>query len=125
MSVENNMAIADTSLYVPASVRSIEITSPFYDALVSLIRNTTLPAVIASLKDTGRYYALSWTRESAPKQAHCFWDSDAYKVMEAVCYYLMREEDSKLQEDLDTYVGYVKAAQWEDGCVAFLPRDQS
>lgn len=116
------MAATNTGLYVPASVRSVDITSPFYGSLVSLICDTTLPTVIASLKDTGRYYALSWTRQNAPKTAHCFWDSDAYKVMEAVCYYLMKQEDSKLRKDLDTYVEYVKAAQWEDGCANLLPR---
>lgn len=103
------------ALYHPVSLKAVALSSPFYQSLDSLIRSTTLPTVIKSLKDTGRFYALSWTRGNAPKTAHCFWDSDAYKVMEAVCYWLMKKEDEQLRQDLDEYVSYVKAAQWEDG----------
>lgn len=103
------------ALYQPARLNSVDITSPFYKDLAKLIRTTTLPTVINSLKETGRFYALSWTRGNAPKTAHCFWDSDAYKVMEAVCYWLMKKEDEQLRRDLEEYVGFVKAAQWSDG----------
>ena len=103
------------ALYTPAGLKAVELTSPFYQNLADLIRTTTLPTVIKSLKETGRFYALSWERESAPKTAHCFWDSDAYKVMEALCYWLMKKEDEQLRRDLEEYVGFVRAAQWEDG----------
>ncbi len=106
------MALATT-----ADIRSVDVTSPFFRQIHSLVRATTLPAVINSLKGTGRYYALSWTPETAPRTAHCFWDSDCYKVMEACCYYLMKEEDPALREDVETYIGFIKKAQWEDGYV--------
>jgi DUF1680 family protein len=104
-------------LFQPAPVEAVEVTSPFYHQLDELMRKSTLPAIIDSLKTTGRFYALSWTPETAPKKVHCFWDSDLYKTMEACCYYLIKKNDPQLRADVEEALGYIKKAQWEDGYV--------
>ena len=104
--------------YTPASIRAVEVLSPLYLQLDGLMRNTTLPAILDSLRTTGRFYALSWTKETAPMKAHCFWDSDVFKSMEAICYYLIKKDEPDLRSAVEEIVRYVKAAQWKDGYVA-------
>lgn len=99
----------------PTTFRAVTVSSPFYLELSERIRNVTLPTIIDSLKRTGRFYALSWTPETAPKRAHHFWDSDVYKTMEACCYFLMKHDDAQLRADVEEIVGYIKKAQWKDG----------
>lgn len=101
--------------YQSAAITAVSVTSPFYQHIDKVMRTRTLPAIIDSLKSTGRFYALSWTPETAPKISHCFWDSDLAKTMEACCYYLQKEDDPKIRADVEEIVSYVKKAQWEDG----------
>lgn len=103
------------SLHKPADLAAVKISSAFYQKYDQLIRSVTLPAILESLKSTGRFYALTWTSETAPVSVHYFWDSDAYKVMEACCYYLITRDDDKIRKDVDDFIGFVKKAQWEDG----------
>ena len=103
------------ALYTPAPVRSVDLTSPFYGQLDLLFRSVTLPTILAVLKDTGRFYALTWTPKTAPTPVHPFWDSDCYKSLEACCYYLMKHDDKSIREDVEAYIDIVKKAQWEDG----------
>lgn len=102
-------------LFEPASITAVNVTSAFYKHIDELIRSRTLPAIVDSLKRTGRFYALSWKPGSAPKVAHCFWDSDVYKSMEACCYYLIKRDIPELRAAVDEIVSYVIGAQWEDG----------
>jgi DUF1680 family protein len=102
-------------VYQPASIRSVQLNSPFYLYLDQLMRMTTLPAIINSLRSTGRFYAMTWTPETAKTKPHPFWDSDVYKVLEASCYYLMKKEDPALRLFVDEAVKNIKAAQWENG----------
>lgn len=99
----------------PARFRAVTVLSPFYLEVSERIRNATLPAIVDALKRTGRFYALSWTPETAPRQAHCFWDSDVYKTMEACCYFLMERDDRRLRADVEEVRGYIEEAQWKDG----------
>jgi DUF1680 family protein len=102
-------------LFEPAAVTAVDVTTSFYQHIDQVMRAKTLPAIIDSLKTTGRYYALSWTPETAPTRAHCFWDSDVYKSMEACCYYLMKRDEPSLREAVEEIVSFVVKAQWEDG----------
>lgn len=104
--------------FEPAPIDRVSVSSPFYLQIDERMRKTTLQAILDSLKSTGRFYALSWTPESAPTKAHCFWDSDVYKTMEACCYYLMKKDDAQIRADVEEIVGYIKKAQWEDGFVS-------
>lgn len=99
----------------PATFRAVTVSSPFYLELSERTRTVTLPTIIDSLKRTGRFYALSWTPETALKRTHPFWDSDVYKTMEACCYFLMNHHDAQLRTDVEEIVGYIKNAQWGDG----------
>ncbi|EFY96667.2 DUF1680 domain protein [Metarhizium robertsii] len=103
--------------FEPAPIDRVSVSSPFYLQIDERMRKTTLQAILDSLKSTGRFYALSWTPESAPTKAHCFWDSDVYKTMEACCYYLMKKDDAQIRADVEEIVGYIKKAQWEDGYI--------
>jgi DUF1680 family protein len=102
-------------VFSPAPIRSVELSSPFYVHLNSLMRKTTLPAIIRSLRTTGRFDALTWTAETAKASPHPFWDSDVYKVLEASCYHLVKEEDAELRKFVDEAVKVIVAAQHEDG----------
>ncbi|KXL44361.1 glycoside hydrolase family 127 protein [Acidomyces richmondensis BFW] len=101
----------------PATFRAVTVSSPFYLELSERTRTVTLPTIIDSLKRTGRFYALSWTPETALKRTHPFWDSDVYKTMEACCYFLMNHHDAQLRTDVEEIVGYIKNAQWGDGYI--------
>ncbi len=102
-------------VYTPVSIRSVELSSPFYLHLDHLMRASTLPAIIESLRTSGRFYAMTWTPETAKTRPHPFWDSDVYKVLEACCYYLMKRDDEQLSQYVNEAVKNIKAAQWEDG----------
>lgn len=103
------------ALYSPASVRSVDFTSPFYGHIDKLFRTTTILAIIDILKDTGRFYCLTWTPETAPSAVHPFWDTDSFKSFEAICYFLIKKDDRDVRKALDEYVEIVKKAQWPDG----------
>ena len=103
------------ALYSPASVQSVDLNSTFHGRLDTLFRSTTLPAIIEILKDTGRFYCLTWTPETAPTPVHPFWDTDSYKSFEAICYFLIKQDDPGIRKELEAYVDIVKKAQWEDG----------
>lgn len=102
-------------VFTPAPLRSVDLNSPFYVHLNSVIRKATLPAIIRSLRTTGRFDALTWTPETAKASPHPFWDSDVYKVLEACCYHLIKDEDAELRQFVDEAVRVIIAAQHEDG----------
>ncbi len=102
-------------VYQPAPVASVEITSPFFLQLDQSMRQSTLPAIIESLRSTGRAYALTWTPETAKTHPHPFWDSDLYKTMEACCYYLMKKDEPDLRAFVDEAFRNIKGAVWKDG----------
>ena len=107
-----------SALFKPASVAATAYTNegaPLYAHLDRLIRSVTLPAIVDLLKNTGRYYSHSWTRDHIPQRPHAFWDSDCYKVFEACCYFLIKEDIPQIRKDVEEYVDYVKKAQWDDG----------
>ncbi|KZO97219.1 glycoside hydrolase family 127 protein [Calocera viscosa TUFC12733] len=106
-----------STAFAPASVSQTAISSPFWSLIQTSMRTRTLPAIIDSLRTTGRAYALTWTKDSAPTTPHPFWDSDVYKTLEACCYYLMKTEDKHLREFVDESVKIIRHAQHEDGCV--------
>lgn len=111
----NSVSLAKMLLSSPASVRSVDYTSPFYGHLDSIFRSTTFPAIIQILKETGRFYCLTWTPGTARSAVHPFWDTDCYKSMEAFCYFLIKKDDPALRKELDEYVEIIKTAQWPDG----------
>ncbi|KAM0551733.1 hypothetical protein ACHAPJ_008300 [Fusarium lateritium] len=100
-----------------ARVDSFELRSPFFNQLNKVLRTVTIPAILDCLRSTGRYHALTWTPDTAPVKVHCFWDSDLFKSMEAFCYFLERGHDDSLRRHVDEVVGWIKAAQWEDGYI--------
>ena len=100
--------------HLPSST-SVEITSPFFLHFDHLMRQKTIPAIIASMRLTGRADALTWTAQTARMKPHPFWDSDMYKTVEACCYYLMKKEEPAIRAFVDEMVGNIKGAVWKDG----------
>lgn len=46
-----------------------------------------------------------------------FWDSDIYKIVEASCYFLMKQPDPTLRADVEEAVDMIRAAQHPDGYI--------
>ncbi|KZT57960.1 glycoside hydrolase family 127 protein [Calocera cornea HHB12733] len=103
--------------FAPTPLRQTAVSSPFWSLIQTSMRTRTLPAIIDSLRTTGRAYALTWTKDSAPSTPHPFWDSDVYKTLEACCYYLMQTEDKDLRAFVDESVKIIQEAQHEDGYI--------
>ncbi|PYH95631.1 DUF1680-domain-containing protein [Aspergillus ellipticus CBS 707.79] len=100
----------------PAPLRHVTITSPFWSALQTNSRETTIPAIIHAQKTTGHWTCLTWP-PNHPTKPHPFWDSDIYKVTEAACYTLMTHPNPALLEEVESAVDMIRAAQHADGYI--------
>ncbi|RDW58933.1 glycoside hydrolase family 127 protein [Aspergillus mulundensis] len=99
-----------------APVRNVNITSAFWSQMQRCSREKTIPAIIKAQKSLKHWYCLTW-KEGHEVQPHPFWDSDIYKIVEAACYFLMKEKDDGLMAIVEEAVDMVRAAQHPDGYI--------
>ena len=77
-------------------------------------RDITIPAIIHAQKSLQHWYCLTW-KEGHEIKPHPFWDSDIYKVTEAACYFLLKNDDPSLRQEVEQAVDMIRSAQHEDG----------
>jgi DUF1680 family protein len=104
--------------YAAPSLPSVSINpNGFWGNRTKCIREQTIPAIVHSLRSSGRVDAMKWKPGDDKIPAHPFWDSDIYKTLEACCYLLIKEEDAFIREFVEESVKTIQNAQLEDGCV--------
>ncbi|KAL2862809.1 glycoside hydrolase family 127 protein [Aspergillus lucknowensis] len=99
-----------------APVRNVDITSRFWSQMQRCSKEKTIPAIIKAQKSLQHWYCLTW-KEGHEIQPHPFWDSDIYKIVEAACYFLMKNEDQQLMATVEEAVDMIRAAQHPDGYI--------
>ncbi|KAL4874352.1 hypothetical protein BJY04DRAFT_225109 [Aspergillus karnatakaensis] len=97
-------------------VRNVEITSAFWSQMQRCSKEKTIPAIIKAQKSLQHWYCLTW-KEGHEIQPHPFWDSDVYKIVEAACYFLMKNEDDELMATVEEAVDMIRGAQHPDGYI--------
>jgi DUF1680 family protein len=98
----------------PSNIRDVTLTSTFWTSMQTRSRDITIPAIIHAQKSLQHWYCLTW-KEGHEIKPHPFWDSDIYKVTEAACYFLLKNDDANLRQEVEQAVDMIRAAQHEDG----------
>ncbi|EED24227.1 DUF1680 domain protein [Talaromyces stipitatus ATCC 10500] len=98
----------------PSDIRDVTLTSTFWTSMQTRSRDITIPAIIHAQKSLQHWYCLTW-KEGHGIKPHPFWDSDIYKVTEAACYFLLKNDDPVLRQEVEHAVDMIRASQHEDG----------
>lgn len=109
-----------TSFYPikPVAFTEVEITDSFWKGRMETNREVTIPIAFKKSEETGRiknFKVAGGLEEGTYNTKRGYDDSDVYKVMEGAAYSLSQHPDPELETYLDTLIGYVAAAQEDDG----------
>jgi hypothetical protein len=114
--------VADTSRSKYSSLKSVPISSvrltdSFWGKRVNLMGEVTLPLQYQILEDTQRInnFRMASRKLSGEFVGFFFNDSDVYKWIEAVSYFLASNKNEKLDKLLDNVIEEIRLAQDEDG----------
>ena len=102
----------------PVDFTLVSLQDGFWKTWVERASKTTIPYAFNKCEETGRinnFIFAGGIKEGKFRGAFGFDDSDVYKVMEGAAYSLMLEENPSLEAYLDTLIGYIAAAQEDDG----------
>ncbi len=102
----------------PVDFTQVKLMDGFWKDWVSTAVEQTIPFAFQKCEETGRidnFIFAGGLKEGKYKGRYGFNDSDLYKIMEGAAYSLMLEDDPELDAYLDTLIGYVAAAQEQDG----------
>ncbi|MBO3802198.1 MAG: glycoside hydrolase family 127 protein [Thermoproteota archaeon] len=114
--------VVDTSLspyskLKPVAISSVKLQDNFWKPRIKILKEVTLPTQYEQLEKTGHIF--NFQRASGKVkgefQGFFFNDSDLYKWIEAVSYYLAQEYDERLNSLLERVIGEIESAQDEDG----------
>ncbi|KIX00575.1 uncharacterized protein Z518_09640 [Rhinocladiella mackenziei CBS 650.93] len=97
-------------------IRNVNITSTFWSLMQQKSIATTLPAIVQAQKSLGHWQCLTW-KEGHSVKPHPFWDSDIYKIVEAICYALMKHPNEPLLKTVEEAIDMIRAAQYPDGYI--------
>ncbi|MGC8717586.1 MAG: glycoside hydrolase family 127 protein [bacterium] len=98
-------------------ISSVELTDNFWAKRVRLIGETTLPLQYQIMEETGRLnnFRIAAGKLSGEFVGFFFNDSDVYKWIEAVSYFLASNKNEKLDKLVDDVIEEIRLAQDEDG----------
>jgi DUF1680 family protein len=103
---------------IPVDFTKVHIEPGFWQSRVKTARDVTIPYAFRKCEETGRidnFIFAGGLREGKFRGRFGFDDSDVYKIIEGASYSLMLEPDPEKEAYLDTLVGYIAAAQEDDG----------
>lgn len=106
----------EESFFVPAILADVVISEGFWRPIQETTLRSTLPAIIAQSRSSGRWQSLRW-KPGHKIVPHKFWDSDIYKIVEAACYLLIHHTDETLRNNVDEAVENIKMAQHSNGYI--------
>jgi DUF1680 family protein len=95
-----------------------QLQEGFWKSWVETASKATIPYAFQKCEETGRidnFIFAGGLKEGKFRGRFGFDDSDVYKIMEGASYSLMLEPNPGLEAYLDTLIGYLAAAQEEDG----------
>lgn len=104
--------------YSPVDFTKVKFSDSFWLPRMETNKSRTIPFAFKMCEDTGRienFKAAGGLTGSAFQGDFGFNDSDVYKVIEGAAYCLMVEPDAELDAYLDEVIGYIAAAQEDDG----------
>ncbi len=102
----------------PVSFTNVQITDNFWQPRMHTNTTETIPFAFQKSKETGRLanFAIAGGLQSGDFQSkYPYDDSDVYKIIEGAAYTLALEPNPELDSFLDTLIGWIAAAQEEDG----------
>jgi len=102
----------------PVSFTAVQITDNFWQPRMQTNTTVTIPFAFQKSEETGRLanFAIAGGLQSGKFQSkYPYDDSDVYKIIEGAAYTLALEPDSELDSFLDTLIGWIAAAQEDDG----------
>jgi DUF1680 family protein len=102
----------------PVDFTSVRLQDGFWKTRVETAGKATIPYAFRKCEETGRidnFIFAGGLKEGRFRGRFGFDDSDVYKVIEGASYSLMLEPNPALEAYLDTLIGYLAAAQEEDG----------
>ena len=102
--------------YQRPALNAIKLKDQFLAPRIDICLNSTIPATMKKIVDTGRLAAfkLNW-QEGMPGRPHIYWDSDTAKVLEGMAYALALKPDKELEKVYDQWVDEIVSAQQPDG----------
>ncbi len=113
----------------PVPAHQVHFADAFWRPRLEINRTATIPASFQMCEETGRienFKVAGGLSDEKWSGMFGFNDSDVFKVMEGAAYSLMTHPDEKLSAYLDELVGWVAAAQEDDGYLytAWSARDR-
>ncbi|MBC7217423.1 MAG: glycoside hydrolase family 127 protein [Candidatus Caldatribacterium sp.] len=102
----------------PVAVNSVRFTEGgFFTDRLRLMGEVTLPLQYQIMEETGRMdnFRIAAGKLSGEFTGFCFNDTDVYKWIEAVSYFLATTKNGELEKLVDKVIEEVKLAQDEDG----------
>jgi DUF1680 family protein len=102
----------------PVDFTRVQLQEGFWKSWVETASKATIPYAFQKCEETGRidnFIFAGGLKEGKFRGRFGFDDSDVYKIMEGASYSLMLEPNPGLEAYLDTLIGYLAAAQEEDG----------
>lgn len=103
---------------IPVDFTHVKIQPGFWQSRINTVCNVTIPHSFQKCEETGRidnFIFAGGIKEGKFRGSFGFDDSDVYKIIEGASYSLMLEPDPAMEAYLDTLVGYISAAQEDDG----------
>lgn len=102
----------------PVPITSVRLTEGgFLTGKLRLMGEVTLPLQYQIMEETGRLenFRIAAGKVSGEFSGFCFNDTDVYKWIEAVSYFLATTKDEELEKLVDRTIEEIKLAQDEDG----------
>lgn len=101
----------------PVSFERVRFDGGFWGPRLATNRAVTIPYDFAQCAATGRLdnFAVAGGLKPGAHRGNRYDDSDVYKVIEGAAYALATQPDPALDAQLDEWIGWIAAAQEEDG----------
>ena len=116
LAVANVTALKDYPI-VPVDFTKTSIDDVFWKYRLDINRQVTLPANFKKSEETGRLsnFAKAGKLMEGKHEGIFFNDSDVFKIIEGAAYTLALGYDAELDAYLDHLIGWIDAAQEDDG----------
>ena len=113
----------------PVAAHHVQFTDSFWQPRLEVNRTVTIPYSFQTCEETGRIENFKVAAGISDKKwtgKFGFNDSDVSKIIEGAAYSLMTHPDPKLAAYVDEVIGYMAAAQEDDGYLytAWTARDK-
>lgn len=101
----------------PVSFTEVSVKDAFWSPRMETNQNITIPYTFQQCENTHRIdnFVIAGGLKKGYHRGYRFNDSDVYKIIEGAAYSLQLNPNPKLEAYVDKIIGYIAAAQEEDG----------